>query len=160
MNFKALQSPILAVGVTRIFASWLAVAHPTKTHINLGNVDLVVKDGEAAKIKARLSGVVPDRAALELVAGEGRPRKPSGTSEEPDYSRWFTSSLSRNWTNPQDVSQLVSLFTGEFLVIDVGGAHDPTLPPELKAIQGSGLARTASSVPEAIFSLVIGTAVS
>ena len=79
----------------------------------------------------------------------GSSRKPSGaTSNEPDYTRWFSSSLARDWTKPSYVSQLVSLFTGEFLVADVEGPLDPTLPPELKACQGSHLVRTASSVPE------------
>lgn len=79
----------------------------------------------------------------------GSSRKPSGaTSNEPDYTRWFSSSLARSWTKPSYVSQLVSIFTGEFLVEDVEGPLDPALPPELKAVQGSRLARTPSSVPE------------
>ena len=73
--FAVANGPFLAAGVARIFAPWLAVAYPTRTHINLGDGDLVVKEGEAAKIEARLSGAVPDQAVIELVTGEGRPRK-------------------------------------------------------------------------------------
>jgi hypothetical protein len=81
----------------------------------------------------------------------GSSRRPSGETSEPDYSRWFSSSLARSWTEPRYVKQLASLFGGEFLVMDVGGALDPALPPELKALaaaEGNRLTRNAASVPE------------
>ena len=73
--FAAANGPFLAAGVARIFAPWLAVSYPTKTRIDLAERNLVVKEGEAAQIHARLSGVVPDAAKLELMTGEGRPRE-------------------------------------------------------------------------------------
>lgn len=79
----------------------------------------------------------------------GATRKVSGTTEALDYERWFNSSLARQWTKPRYVNQLGSLFAGDFLVLDVGGDFEPTLPPEIKAThQPVKLARSESSVPE------------
>lgn len=68
------EGPLLRAGATRIFAPWLAVAYPTKTHIDLPAGDLVVKEGDRAQISATLSGVVPERAVVALETGAGRPR--------------------------------------------------------------------------------------
>jgi len=71
-----------------------------------------------------------------------------------DYPRWVGSSLARGWTKPRYCSQLQSIFTGEFLVLDPRKSFDPAFPPELKAIAAgdSGadakLNRTEASVPE------------
>lgn len=76
--FAVVNGPFLAAGLARIFAPWMAVAYPTNTHINLENGNLILKEGEAAKIKitlSALSGTVPTKAVLELRTGEGRPRK-------------------------------------------------------------------------------------
>jgi hypothetical protein len=81
----------------------------------------------------------------------GATRKLSGTETGArDYERWFNSSLARDWTRPRYVNQLVSLFAGDFLVVDPEGPFDPTLPPEIKALSGNPtpLKRTADSVPE------------
>jgi hypothetical protein len=68
--------------------------------------------------------------------------------EDLDYPRWFSATLSKGWSAPRYMSQLTSLFSGEFLVVDAEGAFDPAMPPEWKANHASRLERTASSVPE------------
>jgi len=80
----------------------------------------------------------------------GTTRQKANEDGEPDYGRMFGSMLARQWTNTRYVTQLASLFAGDFLVIDPKGGIDPTLPPELKAQPGNpkALARTAASVPE------------
>jgi tetratricopeptide (TPR) repeat protein len=80
----------------------------------------------------------------------GTTRQKANEDGEPDYGRMFGSMLARQWTNTRYVTQLASLFAGDFLVIDPKGGIDPTLPPELKAQPGTpkALARTATSVPE------------
>jgi hypothetical protein len=80
----------------------------------------------------------------------GTTRQKANEDGEPDYGRMFGSMLARQWTNTRYVTQLASLFAGDFLVIDPKGGIDPTLPPELKAQPGNpkALARTATSVPE------------
>ena len=70
-----LNGPFLAAGLGRLFTPWLAIAYPTKTRIELGQGELVVKEGAAAKIETRLSGVVPKTAVLDLQTGKGRPRE-------------------------------------------------------------------------------------
>ncbi len=73
--FAVLRGPFLAVGLTRIFAPWTTVAYPTKTKLDLGAGDLVVKEGDRAQILIGVSGVIPDRAKLFLRTGEGSPRE-------------------------------------------------------------------------------------
>ena len=68
------NGPFLVAGLTRIFTPWNTVAYPTKTKIDLGDGDLVVKEGDSARIVIGVSGVVPDNATLLLQTGEGRPR--------------------------------------------------------------------------------------
>ena len=70
-----LNGPFLAAGLGRLFTPWLAIAYPTKTKIELGAGELVIKEGAAAKVEIRLSGVVPKTAKLALQTGEGRPRE-------------------------------------------------------------------------------------
>jgi len=70
-----INGPFLMAGLTRIFAPWSTVAYPTKTHIKLGERTLILKEGDAAKIEAHLSGDVPESAEFELVTGEGRPKE-------------------------------------------------------------------------------------
>ena len=80
----------------------------------------------------------------------GTTRQKANEDGEPDYGRMFGSMLARQWTDTRYVTQLASLFAGDFLVFDPKGGMDPTLPPELKAQPGTpkALARTAASVPE------------
>ncbi len=73
--FGLLDGPFLAAGLTRIFAPWVAIAYPTDTKLDLGQGDLVVKEGDRAKIVIGVSGVVPDKANLYLRTGEGSERK-------------------------------------------------------------------------------------
>lgn len=73
--FAMINAPFLAAGLARIFAPWTTVSYPTKTRIDLGGRTLIVKEGDAAKIEARLSGVVPGTAEFELLTGGGRPKK-------------------------------------------------------------------------------------
>lgn len=68
------EGPLLRAGATRIFAPWLAAAYPTKTHIDLAEGDLVVKEGDRAEIVATISGVVPEQAVVALETGAGRSR--------------------------------------------------------------------------------------
>lgn len=68
-----------------------------------------------------------------------------------DYTRMFTVGIEREWAGARYTSQLGSLLSGEFLVLDPEGPLDPTLPPELKALgaaETKHLTRTAASVPE------------
>jgi len=67
--------PLLAVGATRIFAPWLPIAYPTRTQLNLASGDMVVKEGDSARILASLSGVIPSQAKLALRTGTGASRE-------------------------------------------------------------------------------------
>ncbi|NNM28317.1 MAG: hypothetical protein HKO57_02255, partial [Akkermansiaceae bacterium] len=51
------------------------VAYPTKTKLDLGAEDLVVKEGDSAKISVGVSGDVPDKAKFYLRTGDGNPRE-------------------------------------------------------------------------------------
>lgn len=73
--FAAVNGPFLAAGAARIFSPWTVVAYPTKTQLDLGKGDLVVKEGASARIGARVAGVVPDKAKLLLRTGTGHPRE-------------------------------------------------------------------------------------
>jgi hypothetical protein len=70
-----LHGPFLAAGLGRVFTPWLAIAYPTNTRIQLGEGELVIKEGAAAAIEIHLSGSVPETARLALQTGEGRPRE-------------------------------------------------------------------------------------
>ncbi|QTN33647.1 hypothetical protein HZ994_15460 [Akkermansiaceae bacterium] len=72
--FAAFKGPFLAAGLARIFTPWVTVAYPTKTKLDLGNADLVVKEGSSAQILVGVSGAVPDSAKLLLQTGDGSPR--------------------------------------------------------------------------------------
>ena len=73
--FAFLNGPFLAVGLTRIFTPWVEVAYPTDTKLHLPEEDLVIKEGDRAKIAIGVSGVIPDKANLYLRTGEGSERK-------------------------------------------------------------------------------------
>lgn len=70
-----LNGPFLTAGLGRLFAPWLVIAYPTKTKIDLGEGDLVVKEGAPAKVEIRLAGAVPKTAKLALQTGKGSPRE-------------------------------------------------------------------------------------
>jgi len=70
--FAMLNGPLLTAGLARIFTPWVTVSYPTKTILNFGEGDLVVKEGARARIVIGVSGVVPDQAQLFLrTGGEG-----------------------------------------------------------------------------------------
>ena len=73
--FAVVNGPFLAAGLARIFNPWTEVVYPTKTILDLGAGDLVVKEGDSAQIVIGVSGVVPKKAKLYLRTGEGRPRE-------------------------------------------------------------------------------------
>ena len=73
--FAAVNGPLLTAGFLRIFNPWSNTAYPTKTRLDLGVGELVVKEGALARIGARVSGVVPDEAMLFLRTGKGKPHK-------------------------------------------------------------------------------------
>ena len=75
--FAILNGPFLAVGAARIFAPWLAISYPTRTQVALLSGDLIVKEGGQAKIRARVSGVVPEQAKVALQTGRGKARRHS-----------------------------------------------------------------------------------
>ncbi len=77
LGFAVLNGPFLGAGIARFFTPWLAVSYPTKTKIDPGMGDLVVKEGERARIEVKLSGVIPKEAELDLQTGAGRPREMS-----------------------------------------------------------------------------------
>jgi len=73
--FAFLNGPFLSVGLTRIFTPWVEAAYPTDTKLHLQKEDLVVKEGDRAKIAIGVSGVIPDKANLYLRTGAGSERK-------------------------------------------------------------------------------------
>jgi hypothetical protein len=92
------------------------------------------------------------RAAL-LMSGSWKNNSPAKVDQqtEPDYTRMFTVNINREWAGARYTSQLGSLLSAEFLVLDPEGPLDPTLPPELKAPGAAAtqrLTRTDSCVPE------------
>jgi len=93
------------------------------------------------------------RAAL-LMSGSWKNNSPNKPAKEvqPDYTRMFTTSLNREWASARYTSQLSSIFTGDFLILDPEGPLNPALPPELKALgaaETNRLTHTEASVPEA-----------
>ena len=72
--FAVLNGPFLAAGLSRIFAPWLVVEYPTYTQLDLGDGNLIVKEGDGIRLHARVSGVVPPTAELILRTGKGKPR--------------------------------------------------------------------------------------
>ena len=91
-------------------------------------------------------------AALYLLSWRDNPK--SGHRDSGAYERRLQSMLACMWTEPRYASQLQSIYTGEFLVMDPQGDFDPASPPEYKAIASGDsarqdkLPRTAASVPE------------
>jgi hypothetical protein len=73
--FAVINGPFLAAGLTRIFTPWTEIEYPTKTKLDLRDKDLVVKEGDSAKILIGLSGIVPDTAEFYLRTGDGDPRE-------------------------------------------------------------------------------------
>lgn len=81
----------------------------------------------------------------------GSTRRRASDTGKTDFTRWFQSSLAREWSRERYTNQLTSLFAGDFFVVDPEGPFDPTLPPELKALSSEmakPMERTATSVPE------------
>lgn len=70
----SVDGAFFVAGLQRIFTPWVAVAYPTDTHLDLGNGDLVVRQGDEATIAAHVSGVIPSQAKLFLRTGTGRAR--------------------------------------------------------------------------------------
>ena len=70
--FAVVNGPFLAVGVARIFPPWSAISYPTRTQLGLKSGDMIVKEGDEARIEARVSGVIPSRAKLALRTGTAR----------------------------------------------------------------------------------------
>ncbi|MDE0937847.1 MAG: hypothetical protein OSA89_18195 [Mariniblastus sp.] len=77
----------------------------------------------------------------------GSTRRKVGDDGTRDHERWFQSSLARDWSRERYVSQLCSLFAGDFFIIETEGEFNPSLPPELKSIS-KPIQRTIASVPE------------
>jgi hypothetical protein len=75
----------------------------------------------------------------------------SGGRRNRTYERNLGSMMSRSWALPRYSSQLQSIFSGEFLVMNSQGRFDAAAPPEYKAVTSESsakLPRTAASVPE------------
>jgi hypothetical protein len=78
----------------------------------------------------------------------------SGGRSNRTYERRLQSMMAKSWAQPRYASQLQSIFSGEFLVMDPQADFDPAAPPEYKAISYGAAAkqdklpRTAESVPE------------
>lgn len=92
----------------------------------------------------------PTGYAALIMAGSTR-RKVTDTGKT-DFSRWFQSSLARDWSRERYTAQLNSLFAGDFFVTDPEGEFDPALPPEVKALSATPtpLERSANSVPDEV----------
>ena len=73
--FAMINGPFLAAGLARIFTPWTEIAYPTKTKLDLNSKDLIVKEGDSAKIIIGVSGVIPDTAKFYLRTGDGKPRE-------------------------------------------------------------------------------------
>lgn len=80
--FAMINGPFVAAAFGRIFAPWLAIEYPIYTQLDLGDGDLIVKEGDGIRLEARVSGVVPASAKLTLRTGEGEPRERSLAVEE------------------------------------------------------------------------------
>ncbi|MDT8391221.1 MAG: hypothetical protein RRC34_12010 [Lentisphaeria bacterium] len=68
------HGPLLKVGMKRIFAPWLTLSYPTRTHLELVNGDLVVREGNPVHIAARIKDVIPKTAKIALRTGKGKAR--------------------------------------------------------------------------------------
>ena len=68
------NGPLLMAGLGRIFAPWLAIPYPTRTRLEMVQTDLVVQEDKPVRIAARVLGVVPREAKIELRTDRGRPR--------------------------------------------------------------------------------------
>jgi tetratricopeptide (TPR) repeat protein len=92
----------------------------------------------------------PTGYAALIMAGSTR-RKVTDTGKT-DFSRWFQSSLARDWSRERYTAQLNSLFAGDFFITDPEGEFDPALPPEVKALSATPtpLERSANSVPDEV----------
>ncbi len=90
----------------------------------------------------------PTGYAALIMAGSTR-RKVTDTGKT-DFSRWFQSSLARDWSRERYTAQLNSLLAGDFLVTDPEGEFNPSLPPEIKALSATPtpLDRSADCVPD------------
>jgi len=72
--FAIVDGPMLAAGAGRIFAPWLDIRYPTRTQVEVVDGDMIVKAGGRVKIRARVSGVIPERAELALRTGADKSR--------------------------------------------------------------------------------------
>lgn len=72
--FAAVNSAHLLAGLNRFFTPWVSMAYPTDTQINLGEGNIVVKEGQGLSIEAALAGIIPEKAQLALRTGDGEPR--------------------------------------------------------------------------------------
>ena len=73
--FGVINGPFLAAGLARIFTPWTQIAYPTNTNLDLKTKDMVLKEGDSAKITIGVSGVIPDTAKFYLRTGDGDPRE-------------------------------------------------------------------------------------
>ncbi|QDT59307.1 hypothetical protein SV7mr_18140 [Stieleria bergensis] len=95
----------------------------------------------------KLLTMTPSGYTAMVMSGSTRV-KPGG------WERSFGSSLARVWTKQDYTAQTRAMLSGEFTVVDLTGAFDPTAPPEWQAIHETGidsakkLTRTSTSVPE------------
>lgn len=95
----------------------------------------------------KLLTMTPTGYTAMIMSGSTRV-KPGG------WERAFGSGLARSWSNARYSSQVQSLLSGEFLIIDPHNHFDPAMPPELKATHPANTAdtkpleRSANAVPE------------
>ena len=68
------NGPFLAAGFARILPPWTSIDYPTRTQLELASGGMIVQEGAPAVINARVLGVIPSKAKLELRTGEGEPR--------------------------------------------------------------------------------------
>lgn len=73
--FSLINGPLLSAGLTRIFTPWVAITYPTRTLLKPIEGNLVIKEGDSARVAMEVSGVVPQKATLLLQTGEGEPRE-------------------------------------------------------------------------------------
>ena len=66
-----LDGSFVLAGVQRIFTPWVPVEYPTDTKLTIDDPDMVVKQGDEARIEIQIGGVIPKQAKLSLKTGEG-----------------------------------------------------------------------------------------
>ncbi|MDP6357750.1 MAG: hypothetical protein QF473_21710, partial [Planctomycetota bacterium] len=72
--FAVVNGPFLSTGLARLFPPWQAISYPTRTQLDLGDGERIVREGSGIRLHAQVTGVIPATAKLTLRTGKGKPR--------------------------------------------------------------------------------------